>query len=155
MVEKDYIDRYSLIKKVHTGMNIIEAMQAIIGAPAADVVEVRRAAWQSWEQDKPPFKWYSCDYCGFHALSRSNYCPNCGADMRQTGDEKEGGKLMNGKPKFILVVCFGNPTYINVRNIESVIFIDGKTRICPANSEGYYETDEPIGEIMQRIQEES
>ena len=57
--------------------------------PAADVVEVRRAAWQSWEQDKPPCKWYSCDYCGFHALSRSNHCPNCGADMRQTGDEKE------------------------------------------------------------------
>ena len=40
MVEKDYIDRYSLMKKVHTGMNIIEAMQAIIDAPAADVVEV-------------------------------------------------------------------------------------------------------------------
>lgn len=51
--------------------------------PAADVVEVRRAAWQSWEQDKPPFKWYSCDYCGFHALSRSNYCPNCGAMMTE------------------------------------------------------------------------
>lgn len=49
--------------------------------PAADVVEARRAAWQSWEQDKPPFKWYSCDYCGFHALSRSNYCPNCGCSM--------------------------------------------------------------------------
>lgn len=40
MVEKDYIDRHSLEKKVHTGMNIIEAMQAIIDAPAADVVEV-------------------------------------------------------------------------------------------------------------------
>lgn len=62
---------------------------------------------------------------------------------------------MNGKPNFIRVVCFGNPTYINVRYIESVIFIDGKTRICPANSEEYFETDEPIGEIMQRIQEES
>lgn len=87
MVEKDYIDRHSLEKKVHTGMNIIEAMQAIIDAPAADVVEVRRAAWQSWEQDKPPFKWYSCDYCGFHALSRSNYCPNCGAKMDGGGKE--------------------------------------------------------------------
>lgn len=42
MVEKDYIGRYSLMKKVHTGMNIIEAMQAIIDAPAADVVEVVR-----------------------------------------------------------------------------------------------------------------
>ena len=61
-----------------------EAFQEIIkDIPAADVRSVVRAAWQSWEQDKPPFKWYSCDYCGFHALSRSNYCPNCGADMRE------------------------------------------------------------------------
>lgn len=58
-------------------------LNALADVPAADVVEVRRAAWQSWEQDKPPCKWYSCDYCGFHALSRSNYCPNCGADMRE------------------------------------------------------------------------
>ena len=49
---------------------------------AADVRPVVRGKWQSWEQDKPPCKWYSCDYCGFHALSESNYCPNCGAVMR-------------------------------------------------------------------------
>ena len=60
---------------------------AIASVPAADVRSVVRAAWQSWEQDKPPFKWYSCDYCGFHALSRSNYCPNCGAKMDGGGKE--------------------------------------------------------------------
>lgn len=43
---------------------------------------VVRGRWQSWTQDRPPCKWYSCDYCGFHALSKSNSCPNCGADMR-------------------------------------------------------------------------
>ena len=57
--------------------------EALDKVPAADVRPVVRAAWQSWEQGKPPCKWYSCDYCGFHALSRSNYCPNCGADMRE------------------------------------------------------------------------
>ena len=36
---KEYIERNSLMKKVYTGMNIIEAMQAIIDEPAADVVE--------------------------------------------------------------------------------------------------------------------
>ena len=51
-----------------------------------DVRPVVRGKWQSWEQDKPPCKWYSCDYCGFHALSESNYCPNCGADMRGEQD---------------------------------------------------------------------
>ena len=61
---------------------------------------------------------------------------------------------MDSKPKFIRIVSFGNPTYINVQHIESVIFIDGKTRICPANGVEYFETDEPLEKIMQRIQEE-
>ena len=62
---------------------------------------------------------------------------------------------MDSKPKFIRIVSFGNPTYINAQYIESVIFIDGKTRICPVGGEGYFETDEPLEKIMQRIQEES
>ena len=62
---------------------------------------------------------------------------------------------MGSKPKFIRIVSFGNPTYINVQYIESVICIDGKTRICPTCGEGYFETDEPLEEIMRRIQEES
>ena len=62
-------------------------LERLKNAPTVDAVPVVRAAWQSWEQDKPPFKWYSCDYCGFHALSRSNYCPNCGAKMDGGGRE--------------------------------------------------------------------
>ena len=62
---------------------------------------------------------------------------------------------MDSKPKFIRVVSFGNPTYINVQYIESVIFIDGKTRICPACGEGYFETDETLEKIMRRIYEEN
>lgn len=61
---------------------------------------------------------------------------------------------MDSKPKFIRNVSLGNPTYINVQYIESVIFIDGKTRIFPANGEGYFETDEPLEKIMRRIQGE-
>lgn len=60
---------------------------------------------------------------------------------------------MDSKPKFIRIVSFGNPTYINVQYIESVMSIGGKTRIWPTNSEGYFETDEPLEKIMQRIQE--
>ena len=62
---------------------------------------------------------------------------------------------MDSKPKFIRIVSFGNPTYINVQYIESVICIDGKTRICPVCGEGYYDTDEPFEEIMRRILEEN
>jgi len=90
MVEKDYIDRHSLEKKVHTGMNIIEAMQAIIDAPAADVVEVRHGRWIRTDGIVHGIvsKVYSCSLCkrnagvsenGFWYLS--DYCPNCGAKM--------------------------------------------------------------------------
>lgn len=62
---------------------------------------------------------------------------------------------MTTNPKFIKIVSFGIPTYINVQCIESVLFMDGKTRICPQGDNGYFETDEPLEEIMRRIQEES
>lgn len=79
----DWIDRRG---DVHTPDENPE-YRALEDLPATDVRPVVRAAWQSWEQDKPPCKWYSCDYCGFHALSKSNYCPHCGADMREENNE--------------------------------------------------------------------
>ena len=94
----DYISREAAIKRFNfavldcLGMDptiragdIIKALESI---PADDVRPVVRGKWQSWEQDKPPCKWYSCDYCGFHALSKSNFCPNCGADMREPPKEE-------------------------------------------------------------------
>lgn len=38
----EYIDKTRLMKKIHTGMTILDAMREIIDAPAADVVEVVR-----------------------------------------------------------------------------------------------------------------
>lgn len=91
MVGKDYIDRYSLIKKVHTGMNIIEAMQAIIDAPAADVVEARNGKWIE-ENTRPRSSQFCCSVChrtahdpqptrvkDWKKRCRYAYCPNCGA----------------------------------------------------------------------------
>ena len=40
----EYIEREALEKRINTGMNIIEVMQAIIDAPAADVIERETAA---------------------------------------------------------------------------------------------------------------
>lgn len=32
--------------------------------------------------------WFRCSYCGYkyEAYKQSNFCPNCGADMRKEGD---------------------------------------------------------------------
>jgi len=81
----EYIEREKALSAQNKAMNLSEMRERLKRIPAADVRPVVRGKWQSWEQDKPPCKWYSCDYCGFHALIESNYCPNCGADMR--GDQ--------------------------------------------------------------------
>lgn len=63
------------------------AMDIIKYAPTADVVEVKRGEWKRKGQD------IYCSVCGnesaynpFGASKFSDYCPNCGADMR--GEEK-------------------------------------------------------------------
>lgn len=46
-------------------------------APAADV---RPAVRGRWEKDTP--MGYKCNTCGCLMQGKSNFCPNCGADMR-------------------------------------------------------------------------
>lgn len=50
-------------------------------APAADVRPVVRGRWRWVGQDQ----WndcYECSQCGKMNTDNSNFCPNCGADMR-------------------------------------------------------------------------
>ena len=56
--------------------------------PTADVVEVKRGKWIRHEQDGAIFADYECSVCSAYPTGgiRSNYCPDCGADMR--GDSK-------------------------------------------------------------------
>lgn len=49
--------------------------------PSADVRPVVRGRWvyhpdATWE--------YECDKCGCYVPGEWNYCPDCGADMRET-----------------------------------------------------------------------
>lgn len=53
--------------------------------------------------------------------------------------------------KFIEIESFGNKIFINIKYIESIISIDGKTRIVPASGDGYFETNESIEEVMKKI----
>lgn len=56
--------------------------------------------------------------------------------------------------KFIQIESFGNKTFVNTECIESVVSIDGKTRIITACGEGYFETEDPIDAVMRKITEE-
>ena len=54
----------------------------IESVPAADVCPVVRGRWRWVGQDR----WndcYECSQCGKMNADNSNFCPNCGADMRE------------------------------------------------------------------------
>lgn len=88
-MKKEYIERSALMKNVHTGMSIIEAMQAIIDAPAADVRPVVKAVWKhvQWVVDEEWQEggyWISrCSNCSMPYHTETPFCPHCGADMRE------------------------------------------------------------------------
>lgn len=47
--------------------------------PAADVREVRRGKWRFDDFDGD----YQCPFCRIYQRKASNYCPDCGADLRR------------------------------------------------------------------------
>ena len=53
--------------------------------PAADVRPVVRGKWV--QGDMPTYGGYKCSVCGANTvLYKANFCPNCGADMREEQD---------------------------------------------------------------------
>lgn len=59
---------------------------AIIAIPAADVQPVVRGEWRLYS---PFTDTYECNNCGYQVIDESfctNFCPDCGADMRDIDD---------------------------------------------------------------------
>ena len=54
--------------------------------PAADVREARRGKWQSKTAAYGNYVMHICPFCESSYLFEHNYCPNCGADMREETD---------------------------------------------------------------------
>lgn len=61
--------------------DVVERASGIIGViPAADVRPVVRGKWKTYNNT------YVCSACGRPvSFWQSNFCPNCGADMREGG----------------------------------------------------------------------
>ena len=77
-----YISRDAAIKSVkkHSGdENAIIA--SIVCIPAADAREVKRGKWKLEEEDF--YSIFICSECGDTCYWSANFCPNCGADMRE------------------------------------------------------------------------
>ena len=58
---------------------LVEDINAI---PAADVRPVKRGEWSRIDY-KPHGHDYQCSVCQFKNDEPNNFCPNCGADMRE------------------------------------------------------------------------
>ena len=64
------------------------AIRQIESIPAADVRPVVRGKWLQYS---PLADTYECDKCGYQVIDesfRTNFCPNCGADMREPPKEE-------------------------------------------------------------------
>ena len=57
---------------------------AIDNIPAADVRPVRRGKWIDHQEGR--WIYAKCSVCGTVHDVKSNFCPNCGADMRGESD---------------------------------------------------------------------
>ena len=100
----DYISRKDLLHMMQVTLDrlpqgvfnpnkigFIAAMEGIKNFPAADVREVKRGVWRKMLQNDDGTSDYECSACAGiivdvpdddeHPLC--NFCPNCGADMRE------------------------------------------------------------------------
>lgn len=68
---------------VRAAISILKNHAKVCGT--VDAVEVVHGRWRFCGSDR----WndaYECTVCGKMAMDNSNYCPNCGADMRERKD---------------------------------------------------------------------
>lgn len=92
----EYIEREEIMNRLFTEYatdSKADVFELIRSIPAADVQPVRRGRWielpKALNPNENPCKCSNCE----HVLSfmnyypKSNYCPNCGANMR--GDEND------------------------------------------------------------------
>ena len=62
---------------------------AVSELPAADVREVKRGRWRLIGADKRGLGGiFVCSVCDRTFPYKTNFCPNCGTDMRDATDEK-------------------------------------------------------------------
>ena len=82
----EYIDRAVAVSQanfIHGRWDDVYVSAATLMAmPAADVAPVRNARWKRYGKNLG-----ECSECGEIVSVRSNYCPNCGANMRGSNDE--------------------------------------------------------------------
>lgn len=95
---KEYIEReaaiHAVVKRFWSKLYVsdVELGDAIEELPAADVVERKRGEWVTVTYDVEGWGEMfdeKCSVCGFVEYYRHNFCPHCGADMREVDHEAD------------------------------------------------------------------
>lgn len=84
---KEYIEKSEAIEALtgwDTDPTDEEIEFSIRKIPAADVVERKRGEWDARVmKDIGTYTVYWCSECNCFSYFKHNFCPNCGADMRE------------------------------------------------------------------------
>jgi hypothetical protein len=69
----------------HKGLNLVEYLDEV---PTADVRPVVRGKWEVKSQKIRGYSidFYKCSVCGNEPDEKYNFCPQCGADMREKAE---------------------------------------------------------------------
>ncbi|MBP5720439.1 MAG: hypothetical protein J6W82_05185 [Bacteroidales bacterium] len=105
-------------------MGLNDAMDAIKSIPAADVREVVRGKWlfdcERQMHDGWTYRQYHCTVCGFQMVGGiHNFCPNCGADMKEKTVLKCTDCLHLDVHQNVCSVCFGMDKFTRCINTNA------------------------------------
>lgn len=88
----EYIKREDVLALSHYDDHDCEIVDVedVEKLPSADVREIKRGRWSfdniiftdSDGVSRSGMRGYKCSECGGFCIGESNFCPNCGADMR-------------------------------------------------------------------------
>ena len=85
----EYLEREAAISwfmpYVHIGgyISADDMVEDIRNLPAADVAPVVRGRWDLLDDASSKIVKWNCDKCNRISTRKTDYCPNCGADMRE------------------------------------------------------------------------
>ena len=95
LIDADEAGRYLIHRfGVFGEPELADIIDALADFTEENKVEPKRGEWKTWEEQFPDKKvpkknglGVFCSACQLHADNMFNFCPNCGADMRE--NEKE------------------------------------------------------------------
>lgn len=83
------IDADALWMDIIHSMDVCDDILEIIERQPTIEPERKKGKWQRIVVNKYASYLYKCDKCGERSFRDSNFCPNCGADMRQEGEQND------------------------------------------------------------------